>query len=641
VPTPEAGAYNNGCTRFRFAGASMSTPEETPSEGTLPIDGPPAWTNFAGATVPRRVGEFEIVSKLGQGAFGQVFLARQESLGRHVALKVVVGRAGNDSEGELLAGLEHDHIVKVFSAFADDATGLRGLCLQYVPGADLGVIIRRVHECGCAPEGGRCLLEALDATRRGDPGFDPAALRDREALGRDTFAQAVCRLGGRLAEALAFAHARGVLHCDIKPGNILLTPYGRPMLADFNVAFDRARVAPDAAAHYGGTLAYMAPEYRAAVFGQPGGRADERCDVYSLGVVLYELATGTRPEPTTSTPAAETLLPDSPTATRASGEVPATGKLSLAALASVPRELAAVIRRCLDPNPDRRYQTAAELSAALSGAWHLLAATRALPEPSRIDRWAIARPVLAVVLAGALPHLAASLAQVSYNAVELRLEGARQRAFLMTVLAYNAVVYPVTVSIGAWLCTRIARQLPRIGELPGPEIDRLRRRALRLAGQVAILGAAGWFPGAVIFPLVIDLAAGPLSWQTYAHFAASFTLAGLIGVVFSYLGIQYVVFRALLPRLGNPDAHTPAAVWAEVRPLTARFDILVVLACGIPLVGAVLLLTLEDRALTFAFRLLVVKLIVLGGAGVALAERVVRRLRQLAAVWEADGEEGA
>lgn len=633
-PSP---AYNIS-NRFRFAGASMSTPEQTRPEGTLPIDGPPAWTNFAEVSVPRRVGEFEIVSKLGQGAFGQVFLARQESLGRHVALKVVIGPRGKDTEGELLAGLEHDHIVKVFSAFADADTGLRGLCLQYVPGADLGVIIWRVHEGGRVPESGRCLLEALDVSRRGDPGFDPAALRDREALGRDTFPQAVCRLGGRLAEALAFAHARGVLHCDIKPGNILLTPYGRPMLADFNVAFDRARVATGEA-RYGGTLAYMAPEYRAAMFGQPGGRADERCDIYSLGVVLYELATGTRPQPTLSTPQAETLVPDPPTATR-SGEVPAAGKVNFEALACVPRELAAVIRRCLDPDADRRYPSAAALAAALSGAWHLLAANRALPKPSRVGRWAVARPVLALVLAGALPHVVATLAQISYNAVELRLDGAQQRAFVLMVLAYNALIYPVTVGTGAWLCARIARRLPHLGELPGPEIDRLRRRALRLAGQVAMLGAAGWFPGGVVFPLVIDLAAGPLAWQTYAHFAVSFTLAGLIGVVFSYLGIQYVVFRALLPRLGNPDAHTPAEVWAEVRPLTARFDLLVMLACGVPLLGAVLLLALDEGAMTFAFRLLVVKLIVLGAAGVALAERVVRRLRQLAAVWRADGEEG-
>jgi serine/threonine protein kinase len=208
----------------------MNTLPEGPQNPTLPVSRPPDWVSLPDAPVPPLVGDFEIVSKLGEGSFGQVFLARQVSLGRYVALKVVRGQyAGDRGEGQLLAGLEHDHIVKVFSAFADPASGMHGLCLQYVPGADLGVVIRRVYEGGRVPESGRALLAALDAARRGDPGFDPAALRDREALATDDFAQAVCRIGGRLAEALAFAHANGVLHCDIKPGNILLTPYGRPI----------------------------------------------------------------------------------------------------------------------------------------------------------------------------------------------------------------------------------------------------------------------------------------------------------------------------------------------------------------------------------------------------------------------------
>ena len=96
-------------------------------------------------------------------------------------------------------------------------------------------------------------------------------------------------------------------------------------------------------------------------------------------------------------------------------------------------------------------------------------------------------------------------------------------------------------------------------------------------------------------------------------------MAGLIGVVFSYLGVQYVVFRALLPQLGNPDAYSPAQIWSEIRPLTAAFGPVVLLACGVPLLGAVLLLTLDSGTMTLAFRLLVVKLIVLGGGGVVLA----------------------
>jgi serine/threonine protein kinase len=619
----------------------MSTlPERLPPGGTAPISGPPEWTQLPEAPIPARVGEFEIVSKLGEGSFGQVFLARQGSLGRNVALKVIRGARDSDrTEGQLLAGLEHDHIVKVFSTFTDPDSDSHGLCLQYVPGADLGVVIRHVYAHGRVPESGRALLAALDAVRRGDSGFDPAALRDREALMIDNFAQAVCRIGGRLAEALAFAHSRGILHCDIKPGNILLTQYGRPMLADFNVAFDRTRHRSENA-HYGGTLAYMAPEYRAAMLGQPCGCADERCDIYSLGVVLHELATGTRPQPFLTTQSAETVVP---VPSSAGGSAPGTPGLAAgvdAALAGVPHELAAVIRRCLAPDPTQRYQTAGELAVALSGAWHLLAVRGALPPPSPVGRWVLRRTTLALALAGVLPHVVASVAQIGYNAIEISLDDAQQRAFTWLVLAYNAIAYPVCCGTAFFLVWQIARRLARRAELLGPEVDDLRRRARRLAAQIALLGAIGWLPGSLIFPLVIHLATGSLPWQTYAHFATSFTMAGVIGVVFSYLGIQYVVFRALFPQLGNPDTYTPTKMWAEIRPLTASFTPLVLLACGVPLLGAVLLLTLESGAMTFGFRLLVVKLIVLGGAGVALAERVVRSLRQLAAVWHVEGKSG-
>ena len=626
------------------AGSLMSTlPEFTPNEGgTTRVSGPPAWTNIPESGVPARLGEFEIVSKLGEGSFGQVFLARQGSLGRHVALKVIHGEIAGRSEGQLLAGLEHDHIVKVFSAFDDPATGMHGLCLQYVPGADLGVIIRHVYSGGKVPASGRALLAALDASRRGEAGFDPAALRDREALASDDFAQAVCRIGGRLAEALAFAHAHGILHCDIKPANVLLTPYGRPMLADFNVAFDRTRHTPEDT-RYGGTLAYMAPEYRAAMMNQPGGQADERCDVYSLGVALYELATGTRPAPVRPSVAdADTAIPSSipivgRSTARAAAGAPGAASPEVDALSCVPRELGAVIRRALEPDPAQRYQSAAELAVALSGAWHLLAARRALPPPGRIGRWATTHPALALALAGILPHAVASVVQIGYNAVEIQLNAAQQHAFLMMVVAYNLVAYPLCFGTGLYLMRRVAQGLARVATLPGAAVDQLRWRVLRLGWQEAALGTIGWLPGAVAFPVAIDAVAGPLPLNTYAHFAVSFTLAGLIGVVFSYLAIEYVVFRALLPHVGNPDAHTPAKAWDEVRPLIAPFGPLVVLACGVPLAGAVLLLSFGGADMSLGFRLLVVKLIGLGVVGVGLAERVVRRLRQLVAVWQKEG----
>jgi serine/threonine protein kinase len=613
----------------------MSTPAEQRPDGTVAITRPPMWS-AEGAAIPKRIGEFELVTKLGEGSFGQVYLARQASLGREVALKVFRG-TGSVSEGQLLAGLEHDHIVKVYSAFVDTVSGVSGLCLQYVPGADLGVIIRRTFEGGRAPQSGRALLDALDALRHGEPGFDPAALRDREGLAGDDYAQAVCRLGGQLAEALAVAHAHGILHCDIKPGNILMTPYGRPMLADFNVAFDRHRNSPGM--RYGGTLAYMAPEYRAAVMGQPGGAADERCDIFALGVVLYELATGARPRRASPLQLAETLVPDAPTKVGPPDEAAAHHLAADERLTGVPRELVAVIRRCLEPEPARRYQTAGELASALAGARSLLSARRAQPAHGRVGRWVSAHVTLALVLAGVLPHVVASIAQIGYNAVEVKLDDPQRSAFVLLVLAYNLIAYPVCAGTGVLLMIRLPAGLARLADLSGSEVDALRAQALRLAGRVAVLGAVGWLPGGVLFPVGLDLVAGPVGWPVYGHFAVSFALAGLIGVVFSYLGVLYVVFRAVYPRLGNPDTHTPAAAAAEVRPLAASLGTPVVLACGVPLLGAVLLLALADEGFTFGFRLLVVMLIGVGAAGVGLAERIVLRLRELTAVWLNDVHE--
>src|SRR5438477_501526 len=115
------------------------------------------------------------------------------------------------------------------------------------------------------PAGSTAPGEDLDPVSRGHLGeFEIIG-----KLGEGAFSQAVSRVGARLAEALAFAHARGVLHCDIKPANILVTMYGRPMLADFNVAFDRTRRA-ESESGIGGTLPYMAPEHRSAAEGVPG-----------------------------------------------------------------------------------------------------------------------------------------------------------------------------------------------------------------------------------------------------------------------------------------------------------------------------------------------------------------------------------
>ena len=170
-----------------------------------------------------------------------MYLARQLSLDRRVPRIKVSANRGN--EARTLASLEHDHIVRVFSEVVDQEKNLRLVCMQSVAARRWSMSFRCCATGDPQKWSGRALLDAIDKLSTDSVPFDPTALRDREALTTSDFAEAVCWLGGRVAEALAHAHNQGVLHRDVKPANILLNHYGRPLLADFNVALDRQRVA--------------------------------------------------------------------------------------------------------------------------------------------------------------------------------------------------------------------------------------------------------------------------------------------------------------------------------------------------------------------------------------------------------------
>ena len=210
-----------------------------------------------------------------------------------MALKVTAWQGG---EGRKMARLEHENIVQVFSETAFDSR-TRLLCMQYVSGPTLQAVLDELAEYLPAERSGQKLLDAVDRLVERPAAFDPAAMRNRELLAGLDWVETVCWIGARLAEALDYAHSHGVIHRDIKPGNIMLNQYGRPLLVDFNLAFQQL----DAAAgddRLGGTLAYMAPEHLDAF--APNAEAPKEtiaqaADIYSLGVVLYQAATGSLP----------------------------------------------------------------------------------------------------------------------------------------------------------------------------------------------------------------------------------------------------------------------------------------------------------------------------------------------------------
>ena len=297
---------------------------------------------------------FHLVEELGRGSFARVFLAQERQLAdRPVALKVA--RTGS-REPQTLARLQHTHIVPVHSYRTDPATGLHLLCMPYFGRVTLaGLLADPKARVAATGEG---LVEALD---RLDPSGDPPRRSAaRATLARLPYARAIAWWGSRLADALAHAHDRGVLHRDIKPSNVLVTGDGLPMLLDFNLAgepwADRDAYEPD---RLGGTLAYMAPEHLEAVSNGQDDRLDARADIFSMGVLLFEALTGSRPFPSPtggSIPealhrAAEDRRRPPPRLRETHPEVPAP--------------LERVIRRCLEPDPLERYPDASELAADL------------------------------------------------------------------------------------------------------------------------------------------------------------------------------------------------------------------------------------------------------------------------------------
>jgi serine/threonine protein kinase/tetratricopeptide (TPR) repeat protein len=332
---------------------------------------------------------FRLVSELGRGAFGRVYLARQSALAdRPVVLKVApdVG-----SESQALAQLQHTHIVPIYSVHRTGA--VHAICMPYCGCATLADVLRGLRALPALPAAGPDLLGPLADKPRpaGVAAPEGPSVAVRETLAGLDYASAVLWLGARLASGLAHAHERGILHRDIKPANVLLTDEGLPMLLDFNIASD-VKVAA-AAAMIGGTLPYMAPEHLAAL---KGGQdpVDARSDVYSLGIVLFELLTG-------RFPFQARRLDDRPGAMQ---ELLARMVEERVSRPPCPREhngavspaAASIVRHCLEPNPRRRYPSAKALHEDIER--HLRhEPLRHAPEPSlreRFRKWVRRNPRL-------------------------------------------------------------------------------------------------------------------------------------------------------------------------------------------------------------------------------------------------------
>jgi serine/threonine protein kinase len=297
---------------------------------------------MAPAELAQHFPHLEILEYLGRGGMGVVYKARQKSLNRLVALKLLAPERVQDArfaerfarEAQALAQLNHPNIVTIYD-FGQAGGGFYFLLMEFVDGVN---------------------LRQLLATRK----LEPA-----EAL---AIVPPIC-------EALQYAHDHGIVHCDIKPENLLLDKDGRAKIADFGIA-RMMGAAPSQTTEIAGTPQYMAPEQR-------GEKADHRSDIYSLGVVLYELLTGELPGDKLQAPSRKVLI-----------DV----------------RLDEIVLRALQRTPELRFQTAAEFRTQVEtvlndpGAQPKPRAENAPPRMIKVGMTTVTTPERLGTFAGQLFH---------------------------------------------------------------------------------------------------------------------------------------------------------------------------------------------------------------------------------------------
>ncbi|MBM3983432.1 MAG: serine/threonine protein kinase, partial [Planctomycetes bacterium] len=362
---------------------------------------------------PPKVGDslvgFRLVGELGRGAFARVFLAHQEALAaRPVALKVSLRPT---REAQRLARLQHTNVVPVYSVH-DEGT-VQVICMPFLGKTTLADLVRAFQSEHPSRASGRRSTSARAARTtsydskskaskfadsKGGAGPARAPVWSWSAAESPPLVgdpRAVLQVVAQLAAGLAHAHARGILHLDLKPANVLLADTGEPMLLDFNLSLDTADPDRD---RIGGTMPYMAIEQLREMRDRVGRTVDGRTDLFALGAMAYELLTGSVPFPTGAKDVRDI---EAQVALRQAGPPPLRDKCPDATPA-----VEAIVRKLLAPDPADRYQCADDLSEDVQR--HLadrpLKHARETSARERFAKWRRRNPRLAgrALLAGAV-----------------------------------------------------------------------------------------------------------------------------------------------------------------------------------------------------------------------------------------------
>lgn len=352
---------------------------------------------------PSRIGDFELLGEIGRGGMGVVYRARQLSLNREVALKILAGLSTDDpraverftKEAKAAARLHHTNIVPVYAQGCEN--GLFYYAMECIEGQSLDRVLRedRSFEKSAAAPADAATIQLTESAVH----ESAVALMLRARSAERDFRR-IARLIAEVADALEHAHSHGIVHRDIKPQNLLLGADDRLQVTDFGLARILDEPGLTRTHEMLGTPAYMAPEQVRA-----GSKIDARTDVYALGVTLYELLTRERPfKAETYSQLIDCILNKEPRAPRALD-------------ARVPADLETICLRAMEKSPAARFASAGELARDLRRyADDFPIRSRRVSLPGRVARWIRRNPYRsATLLATLLLLLAGGVARVLWN----------------------------------------------------------------------------------------------------------------------------------------------------------------------------------------------------------------------------------
>ncbi len=509
---------------------------------------------LAELTPGTKLDEFELLSFLGRGAFGNVYLALQRSLGRILALKVTCDEG---FETQTLAQLDHPHIVRVYDQRRLDAQHLHLMYMQWAPGGSLQNVVQRFNQADASQRNGKLILESVDEHRAKYADVPTGDPRTREFLSDISWTSAVAWLGARLASALEHAHSRDVLHRDIKPANVLLAADGSPQLADFNISSCGSLPGSMADAFFGGSLAYMSPEQLQVYLGHSklGSQAiDARSDLFSLGVVLWELLQGERPfrdsQMVDFTPKSLEQL-----AIRRGAGVLEEEWQRLSA--DCPRGLVFTLRQCLEPQRELRIETARKLRRMLDLSRWPKSFDLQFPPQTSIWDWIGRHPLPLLVACGIAPNAIAAVLNIAYNRYESLQQLDDPRVldmFSWQIVTINPIAFAIGTVAVVWFIYPLLRAVR--DQAFGATLDEDRRKdALRrslFAGEfTARVSGIEWLISSLVLPLWLHLGADlpQFGVTQYVQWFFAQSICGLIAVTLAFFCITLYSIQCLTPRM--------------------------------------------------------------------------------------------